>query len=405
MMTPSSLLVGLRVIDLTQGISGPYCTKLMADYGAEVIKIERPGTGDMMRSRGPFPGDRPHHERSGLFLSLNTNKKSVTLNLKSETGKSILRRLIASAAIVVEGFRPGVAERLGFGPEAVRALQPTVTMTSISNFGQHGPYRDYRATELTAYAIGASMHSTGVPELGPLKLGGTTTLFQAGNLAAAVTLAAWYGVRQGSPGQHIDYSIMEGQMASPDRNGQCLLGIAYSGDSAFRRAHSRRFTLLPFGAYPCADGYAHFTAAQPHWWARFCEIMGHPELINDPRFAGPNFYNMDMIDEFDAYFLPWILSKTKREVMETCPDVAGSPVNTMEDLFNDRHFRERSAFAAIAQPAAGRHQYPGAPFRPAKAPWRTGPAPTLGQHNEAILCEELGYARDSLVKMARAGVL
>lgn len=401
----ASLLSGVRVADLTQGISGPYCTKLLADYGAEVIKIERPGVGDMMRSRGPFPGDRPHHETSGLFLTLNTSKKSVTLDLKSETGKGILRRLIASAEIVVEGFRPGAAEGLGFGPSAVREMNPKAVMTSISNFGQWGPYRDYRVTELTAYAIGASMHSTGVPELGPLKLGGTVTLFQAGNLAAAVTLATWYGVREGSPGQHIDYSIMEGQLASPDRNGQCLLGIAYSGDSAFRRAHSRRFTLLPFGAGPCADGYAHFTAAQPHWWSRFCQIIGHPELIADPRFAGPNFYNMDMFDAFDAYFLPWILSKTKREVMEGCPDVAGTPVNTMEDLFNDRHFRERGAFAEITHPIAGRHTYPGAPFRPAKAPWKAAPAPTLGQHNEEILCERLGYAKHSLVKMAQAGVV
>lgn len=167
----ASLLSGVRVADLTQGISGPYCTKLLADYGAEVIKIERPGVGDMMRSRGPFPGDRPHHETSGLFLTLNTSKKSVTLDLKSETGKGILRRLIASAEIVVEGFRPGAAEGLGFGPSAVREMNPKAVMTSISNFGQWGPYRDYRVTELTAYAIGASMHSTGVPELGPLKLG------------------------------------------------------------------------------------------------------------------------------------------------------------------------------------------------------------------------------------------
>ena len=402
---PESLLSGLRVVDLTQGITGPYCTKLLGDYGAEVIKIERPGTGDMMRARGPFPGDRPHPEKSGLFQMLNTSKKSVTLNLQSETGKGILRTLIESADIVVEGFQPGGADKLGIGADAVREINPRAVMTSISNFGQWGPYSGFRLTELTAYAIGMSMHSTGIPEAEPLKLGGTATLFQAGNLAAAVTIATWYGVREGSPGQHIDYSIMEAQVASPDRNGQCLLGIAYSGDSAFRRSYARRFTILPFGAFPCADGYAHFTTAQQNWWPNFCRIIGHPELIDDPRFTGENFYNLDMIDELDTYFLPWILSQTKQEVMKKCEEIAGSPVNTMEDLFSDVHFRERGYFTEITHPVAGTHEFPGAPFRPEKAPWQPRPAPTMGQHNEEIICDRMGYSKAALVKMAQSGVV
>ncbi len=406
-MTPSmdTLLAGVTVLDLTQAIAGPYCTKLLADYGAEVIKIERPGKGDVARALGPFPGDLPHPERSGVFLMLNTGKRSVTLNLKSEAGRQSLQALIEQADILVESFRPGVMERLGLGWENVRTLNPAIVMTSVSNFGQWGPYRDNEMTELIAYAASGSMHCTGVPDREPLKLGGTATLFQAGNLAAAATMMTCYGSAATGGGQHIDYSIMEGQAGTVDRNGACLAAVAYSGEPTFRRVFGRRFNVLPFGAYPCADGYAHFTGSQQAWWPLFCKAIGRPDLATDGRYLGQNFNNLGRAEEVDELFFPWILSRQKREIMELCHEFAGSPVNTMEDLFQDRHVRARGFFVPLDHPEAGRLEYPGAPFNPAEAPHRLRRAPLLGEHTEQVLMGRLGLARPEVVALAQAGVI
>ena len=215
-----------------------------------------------------------------------------------------------------------------------------------------------------------------------------------------ITMAVLSRLRQ----QQLDTQIMESQVATVDRNGACLMAVSYSGEPTFRRVFSRRFNVLPFGAYPCADGYAHFTGAQAAWWPNFCDVVGLPEWKTDPRFTGPNFSNIENAEIVDEGFLPWILSKTKREVMVECEGFAGTPINTMEDIVHDSHFRQRGFFAAINHPVAGRFEYPGAQFNPAKAPWRAGRAPLLGEHTEAIL-SELGYSRQDLVKLTQAGVI
>ena len=156
-------LSDVRVLDLTHGISGPYCTKLLADFGADVIKVERPG-GDYARTLGPFPDDIPHPEKSGLFLFLNTNKRGIVLDLKTPDGVEMLKKLVRDADILVENFRPGVMSSLGLGYETLSAINPNLVMTSISNFGQTGPYRDFLATELTLFAMGGAMNRTGLQD-------------------------------------------------------------------------------------------------------------------------------------------------------------------------------------------------------------------------------------------------
>ena len=404
-MLAETMLADVKVLDLSQGVAGPFCTKLLADYGAEVLKVERPDGGDLARSLGPFPHDIPHPERSGTFLYLNTNKRSMTLNLKSATGRGVLLDLAEEADILIESFRPGVMERLGLSYEDIRARNPRIVMTSISNFGRSGPYRDYQMTELVAYAMGVAMHCTGVPDREPLKMAATATLIQAGNIAAMATIGTYLGVQHNGVGQFVEYSILEGQASTIDRNGPSLVGMAYSGDPPFQRTFMRRVTIAPFGAFPCADGYAHFTSAQQAWFPRFCEIMGMPELAEDPRFKGESFNNLDLAPDFDEYFVPWLLSQTKSDVMEKCAEIAGSPVNTMEDVFQDRHLRERGFFVSVDHPVAGTMEYPGAFFRPSRTPWRAGRAPLMGEHTEEVICDKLGYARVDLVRMAQAGII
>ena len=228
-------LADIRIIDLTQGIAGPYCTKLLADFGADVIKVERPDFGDYARTMGPFPSDIVHLEKSGLFLHLNTNKRGMVLDLKTAQGIAVLKELAKKADVLVESFKPGVMARLGLGYEILAELNPNLVMTSVSNFGQTGPYRDYRASEITLFAMGGRMNSSGLPDRYPLKLGGNHVQYQAGNVAAMASLFAWYAQKYGKlGGQHVDVSIFETQMASFNTRMPGLLQYQYTGERGAR---------------------------------------------------------------------------------------------------------------------------------------------------------------------------
>ncbi|MBI4496408.1 MAG: CoA transferase [Chloroflexi bacterium] len=409
MMMDDGALADLKVLDLTWHITGPYCTKLLADFGAEVLKIERPDGGDPARRLGPFPGDVPHPERSGLFLHLNTNKQSLTLNLKSPTGRGILLELVKDVDLVVESFRPGVVDRLGLGYADLARVNPEVVLVSISNFGQTGPYRDYALTELLAYAMGGAMHATGIPEREPVKLGATVMLMQAGNVAAAVALGAYFGKKFQGVGQHVDLSIHEIMAGNVDRAGPGLVTTAFSGQGMGSRTRQQGRTILPSGVFPCADGYVQFSGLQAHFWPRFCRMLGRPNLISDPRVADPNaFYDLDLKAELEAEVLyPWLFQHTKQEIMEAAQreGFPGTAVNTMEDIFRDPHFRARGFFTTVEHPQAGALEYPGPVARMSASPARAGRAPLLGEHNEAILCGRLGYSRGDLVILRERGVL
>ena len=202
-------LEGIKVLDLTHHIAGPYCTKLLADFGARVTKIERPGSGDPARAMPPFAGDDPHPDKSLPFLYLNTNKRSVTLDLKSETGRQILRRLADESDLVVENFRPRTMPSLGFTYESLSATNPSLVMVSISNFGQTGPYRDYEATDIVEYALSGLQYIFGDNDREPLKHGFNQAQFKAGTDAASAALIALFHRAMSGKGQWVDISIQE----------------------------------------------------------------------------------------------------------------------------------------------------------------------------------------------------
>ena len=182
-------LSDVRILDLTRHVAGPFCTKMLADYGADVIKVERPNGGDVTRRMGPFPDDVPHLEKSGLFLHLNTNKRGVTLNLRSATGKRMFMELVKQVDVVVENFAPRVLPSLGLAYEDLEQINPQVILVSISNFGQTGPYRDYKASEIVLHGMGGNLRSLGLPEREPVKYGSHVALRQAGLIGAAATMA------------------------------------------------------------------------------------------------------------------------------------------------------------------------------------------------------------------------
>ena len=395
----------MRILDFTHLVAGPMCTKLLADYGADVIKIERPGSGDPARLMPPFAGDVPHPERSGLFLHLNTNKRSLTLNLKDPTGQRIVQELVSQADAVVESFAPGTLERMGLGFDALRAVNPRIVVTSISNFGQTGPYRDWRASEIVEYAMGGAMYATGDPDREPIMLGGSVIQAQAGEAAALATVTALFGVHPASEANHLDISIMETQAASQDRRATMLISYQFTGRVNDRK---RRAGSVGGGVKPTSDGYFNLTA-QSHWFAQVVKMMGHPELADDPRFnSDAARLRPEAQDEIEPYVLPWYLSRTMREAWQEAQrnKLLSGPIYTPKDIVEDPYFKERGYWERIRHPIAGDFEYPGPPFRvhgAPRAPRR--PAPMLGQHTREILSGELGMSALQLGQLRALGVI
>ena len=402
---PDGALSHIRVLDFTTQIAGPYCTKLLADYGAGVIKVERPGAGDAARGLGPFPGDIPHPEKSGLFLHLNTNKRSITLDLKSKAGQKIAKQLAAEVDLVVENFRPGAMDRLGLGLGALQESNPRLVMTSISNFGQTGPYRDFKSSDILVYSMGGEMPSTGLSDREPVKLGANVVLYQAGSVAAVGSAGALFLSQDDGPGQHVDVSIMETQTGSVDRRMSALVGYQYTGELSARIPFGA--AGYPIGVYPCEDGYFEVTGGLIYF-PRVVRMLGDPPELLEPRWYTPESQtDPELKEEFEAHFLSWTIQRSKAEAWRAAQesDVLSGPLNTMEDVANDQQFIGRGAFAQIDHPVAGSLKYPGRPFVMTESPWEIRrPAPLLGQHNGEIL-QELGYGPGDQVRLRAQGVI
>ncbi|MFQ5873166.1 MAG: CaiB/BaiF CoA transferase family protein [Dehalococcoidia bacterium] len=398
-------LEGIRVLDLTHHIAGPWCTKLLADYGADVIKVERPWGGDPARDLGPFHQDDPHHERSGLFLHLNTNKRSVTLNLKVPSGQVILKELVKEADILVESFSPRVMPSLGLNYAVLSEINSKLVMTSISNFGQTGPYRDYKASELVLFGMGGEMHSIGIEGREPLKEGGNVVQYEAGAVAADTSLAALLASERDGVGEHIDISIMETQLGGVDRRHAVLLAYQYAGMLSLQQVGWG--AGFASGTFPCKDGYVEIAGGGP-LFPRVIKMLGEPEFLQDPKWTAPGASaDPQLREEFDPFFLSWLLERTKRQVWEAGQKarVLCGPLYTTEDLLSDPHFSARDFWTEVEHPFTGAIRYPGAPFRMSETPRQARrPAPLLGEHNEEVY-GHIGYSRDDLVRLRERGVI
>ena len=395
----------IRVIDLTQDAAGPFCTRVLADYGADVIKIEPPG-GDPARLLPPFPRDEPHPERSGTFLALNTGKRSVVLDVGHDRGRALVLELVRGAQVVVESFAPGTLDALGLGYEALRAANPRVVLTSISNFGQDGPYRDWLGTDLTLYAMGGPMIAQGDPGREPLKTAGRAPGYQVGYAAALATAMGVLGAERRGSGEHLDISAFEVLAHSIDSRLGRILGYQYNGRVVGRTGGGLG---VGSGTYPCSDGYALITSG-PARLPQTIRMIGREDLLDEPHWATTEARaHPDRIAEFEAYLLPWTSERTKEEVRAACQrfGVLGGPLNTTADLLVDQNFVAREFFQTIDHPATGPLVYPGYQARihtePPQPPRRR--APLLGEHTAAVLCDELAVDRGELERLRASGVV
>jgi CoA:oxalate CoA-transferase len=396
-MPENDLTLGdVRVLDLSDEVAGPFCTKLLAGLGAEVIKVEPPGSGDVARRAGPFPGAEPHTEQSALFLYLNTGKKSVTLDMASQTGAAILRRLAQECDILVESFRPGYLDSWGLSYDALWGLNRGLIYTSVTPFGQAGPYRDYRGSELIAQATGGLMQTIGLPDREPLKIGGHAALYTTGISAFSATMIALYARDVQGYGQHVDVSAMETMAVAQ---------IHSSIHQQFGRTPARRESPL----VRARDGWVSpglERGVRQDTWPRVCDLIGRPDLKDDPLFNTPEArreHQQDLLAILGA----WIATRPKEEVyhiFQELRSVAGY-VATVQDLFTSRQLTARQFFQAIEHPYTGEGKYPGAPFGIEGDTWRHARAPLLGEHNGAIYGGRLGFSAEELARLRGLGII
>ena len=382
---------GVRVLELAEGISGPYAGRWLAALGADVIKIERT-TGDPSRAFGPWPDDLPDDETSGLFLYLNGDKRSITLNLETSDGREILRELAASTEIIIESFEPGYLAEHGLGYDELSKDNSPLVMISITPFGQTGPNANLPATELTLYAASGQMWLTGHPARTPLKNGGSQPSYQAGLNAFAAIAGAYYGAVMHEQGSYIDLSMQEtyAAMAEAFHNRASQLGIETQRGGNFLNAL--------WGVYEVSDGYGGICAL-PRNYPGFAKAVGMPEL-QEERFSDPG-QRLINNDELMAIMYGWFIGQTRQGLMELGIEhrVPFGFVASFEDLSNSGHLQERNFFAQQDDDRAGSLTYPGRLWLSDGHDWKMGFAPKLGEHNVEIIHGELGYEREDLVRL------
>jgi CoA:oxalate CoA-transferase len=396
-MPENDLTLGdVCVLDLSEDMAGPFCTKLLAGLGAEVIKVERPGSGDVSRRAGPFLGGAPDPEQSALFLYLNTGKKSITLDIASQTGVAMLQRLAQECDILVESSPPGYLDGLELGYAALGSLNPGLIYTSITPFGHSGPYRQFKGSELIAQAMGALMQTIGLPDREPLKIGGNAACYTTGMSAFSATMIALYARDVRGYGQHVDVSAMETMAVAQ---------IHSSIQHQFGRTPTRRESPL----VAANDGWVSpglERGVRQDTWARVCELIGRPELQDNPAFNTPEARREHQQDLL-TILATWTATRSKEEIyhlLQELRSVAGY-VATVDDLFTSRQLVARQFFQAIDHPSAGKALYPGAPFRIQGDRWRHVRAPLLGEHSVEIYGGRLGLSSADLAGLRGAGII
>ncbi|MBX6752619.1 MAG: CoA transferase [Thermorudis peleae] len=394
----AALLDGVRVADFTRVMSGPYCTMLLGDLGADVVKIERPGKGDDTRDWGPPFVDGI----SAYYLSVNRNKRSITLDLKHPAGQEIAWRLIESADVLVENFSPGTMERLGFGYDAVCARRPDIIYCSISGFGQTGPGRERTAYDLIVQGMSGLMSVTGFPDGEPTRFGVPIADLAAGMFAAyAIVAALFYRERTGK-GQYIDTSMLGGQVALLTYQA----AIYFATHEAPKRTGNAHPIVAPYQTFRSKDGYVNIAAGNDGIFARLCRALGLERLLEDPRFKD-NAGRITRLPELVAELETVLTQLSTAEIIERldAASVPCGPIYTVPEVFADPQVQHLALHQRVPHPTLGEVDQTGFPYRFSDTPARIRRhPPLLGEHTDEVL-SELGYSADLIASLREQGAI
>ena len=395
-------LSGIRVIDMTHNQAGPACAQMLAFLGADVIKLEEPKGGDVARRN---MRDKPDSD-SLFFLMFNANKRSLTLNLKTDEGKRLFREVIKQSDVLLENFGPGALDRLGLGWEALHQLNPRLVYATIKGFGTYGPYRDFKSYEPIAQAMGGAMSITGFPENPPTFVVPAIGDSGTGMHMAIGILAALQQRHTTGKGQHVEVSMQDAVVN--------IIRVSLRDHQRFGRAMPRRGnqmgTVVPSTTYPCAPGgpndYVFINATEPRMWTAFLGAIGRPELADDPRFQA-NEARWENRGALNEIIEGWTRARGKHEVMRILGD-AGVPCGAVQDtgeVLADPHLKAREMIVDIDYPTRGAYRTVGCPVKLSDSPAAITRPPLLGEHTDALLAELCGVDPDQVRRLREGGVV
>lgn len=399
-------LEGIRILDLTRILAGPYCSMLFADLGAEVIKIEPP-EGEMIRDNPPRVetgrGGVHDRSRSAYFLSLNRNKYGITLNLKHPKAVNIFKELVKQADVVLENYAPGVMKRLGIDYPVLKEMNPRVIMCSISGFGQWGPYSQKTAFDIVAQAMSGLMSVTGYPDTPPTKVGTSLGDINAAVHAAfAIMAALWYRERTGV-GQNIDVSMQEAMVSIME--GAVVRWTV--GKELLGPIGSHNTNESPMAAYRCKDGYIIIGTVGNEHWERFCRAIDQPEWVKDPQYASKGLRwarKWELAKEIEKITTQFTVKEMEEKLDRE--RVANSPILNIQQVVEDPHLNARGYFVEVEHPIIGKTKISGFPFKLSETPGQIErTSPLVGEHNELVLGKFLGIGKDGVEQLAREGAI
>lgn len=399
MTQPRGALEGLRVLDFSRILAGPFCTMLLADLGADVIKIEQPGSGDGTRQWGPPWWGEAQDELSAYYLSINRNKRSLTLNLKSEAGRALARRLASRSAVLVENFKAGSMARFGLGYDDLRAENPALVYCSVTGFGQDGPYRDRPGYDYVIQAMSGLMSISGPVEGPPTKLGVAISDVIAGLFAASAILAAVRHAERTGEGQYIDVALLDTSIAA-------LVNVASNflvSGQAPRRYGNQHPNIVPYQTFRAADGEFVLACGNDRQYARLCELVGQPDLRDDPRFA-TNPARVQHRDDLVPLLADIFRERPAAEWVEMllAAGIPAGPINDLPAILSDPHIAARGL--VHQEPDGLRMVGPPARLSETPAEVRSAP-PRLGEHTDAVLGEMLGLDADAIAALRDQGAI
>ena len=406
----ASALEGVRVLEICSFVAGPYCTKLLADMGADVVKVERPRTGDEARRRGPFYNGQTGPDASLLFIYLNSNKRGITLDVSLPTGRDMMLGLLKQTDLLVEDMPSRDAETLGLDYPTLRGGNPGLVVTSITPFGRSGPHKDYRAHYMNSYHSGGDGYMLPAgrlvdqlyPEGGPIKAGGYLGEYQAGLSAALASMAALVGRLLDGQGKHVDVSKQETLI---NLNSADFCKYPDRGFMEGRR--NRHLSHYIGGLYRCKDGFWELLIPSQRHWEAMLKVMGQPDWAEDERFATQES-SVAHRDEVDEKIEEWAMNYTKEEIYHSLQEqgCAAGPVYSTREVLQDPQMEHRGFFAEMEHPVVGKFKAPSAPYMLSHTPWAARrPAPSLGQHNGEIYGSWLGFDAGEMALLRQKGVI
>ena len=391
-------LDGIKVLDLTRVLAGPYATMLLGDLGAEVIKIEQPGTGDESRNFGPFKNGF-----SLYFMSVNRGKRSVTLNLKTERGQAIFKQLLAHTDIVVENFRPGTMEKLGLDYDTLKAEHPSLIYAACSGFGQTGPYSQQGAYDMIIQGMGGIISITGEPEGPPVRVGTSISDITAALFTTIGVLSALHHRNQTGKGQFVDVAMLDSLVAVLEN---AVVRYFATGEAP-KPLGARHPAITPFEAFASADGHVIIALGNDTLWAKFCAHVNQQDLISDERFRT----NADRTENHAELF-PILSDIMSERTTDAWIDALGEigvpcgPINAMDKVVSHPQVQAREMITRVAHQITGTVEVPGVPIKLSETPGNVdAPAPSLGEHTTEVLTDVLKMSPDAVAKLKQDGVI